>query len=190
MPRRRMEAEVLRDSLLAVSGQLDPKMRGTLIASAPFENLTVTGLASRADLYQSLRRSVYLPVLRSAVYDLFQAYDFPDPAVANGDRAATTVATQALFMMNGQIVEQSCERLAEILLSDASLTEDERLREACQRILARPAAPAECAEWRSFLERYQRAASLAGETPQRRRLLAWRGLCRALLSSNEFVYVN
>jgi hypothetical protein len=190
MPRRRMEAEVLRDSLLAVSGQLDSKMGGTLVASAPFENLTVTGLASRTDLYQSLRRSVYLPVLRSAVYDLFQAYDFPDPAVPNGDRATTTVATQALFMINGQIVERSCERLAEVLLRDTSISEDERLDEACQRILGRPAAPDECSEWRSFLDRYQRAASLAGDSPARRRSLAWRGLCRVLLSSNEFVYVN
>ena len=46
-------------------------------------------------------------MLRSAVYDLFQAYDFPDPAVPNGDRATTTVAAQALFMMNGSIVEQA-----------------------------------------------------------------------------------
>ena len=189
-PRRRMEAEVLRDSLLAASGELDSRMGGNLIATAPFENLTVTGTASKTELYQSARRSVYLPVLRSAVYDLFQAYDFPDPAVANGDRATTTVATQALFMMNGRIVERSCDRIAERLLSDASLTDAARLQDACQRILGRPAAPVECSEWKSFLERVQASPSLAGESSQWRRRLAWRGLCRALVSSNEFVYVN
>ena len=72
-----------------------------ILSTGPFQNLTATGVASKAELYQTDRRSVYLPVLRSAVFDQFQAFDFPDPAVANGDRMRTTVASQALFMMNG-----------------------------------------------------------------------------------------
>ncbi len=190
MPPRRMEAEVLRDSLLATGGQLDTTMGGTLIATTPFENLTATGTALKPELYQSSRRSVYLPVLRSAVYDFFQAYDFPDPAVPNGDRATTTVAGQALFMMNGQVVESVCDRLAEVILNDASRTDRDRLQEACRRVFGRPATPEECAEWTTFLDRYQAAPSLAGEGRERRTKLAWMGLCRALLSSNEFVYVN
>jgi len=190
MPRRRMEAEVLRDSLLAASGQLDTTMGGTLVVSTPFENLSVNGMARNPQLYQSSRRSVYLPVLRSALYELFQAFDFPDPAVPTGDRATTTVASQALFMMNGQIVERVSGRLAEVLLNDANRTESDRLQEACRRIFGRPAARGELSEWESFLGRYQSAAALTGESPERRRRLAWQGLCRALLSSNEFVYVN
>jgi hypothetical protein len=150
----------------------------------------VSGMVRNPQLYQSSRRSVYLPVIRSALYELFQAFDFPDPAVPNGDRATTTVASQALFMMNGQIVERVSRRLAEVLLSDANRTESDRLQEACRRIFGRPAAPVELSEWESFLGRYQAAASLAGTRPERRRRLAWQGLCRALLSSNEFVYVN
>jgi hypothetical protein len=188
--RLRMEAEVLRDSLLATSGQLDSKMGGNLLAAAPFENLTVTGTASKADLYLSSRRSVYLPVLRSAVYELLQAYDFPDPAVANGDRGATTVATQALFMMNGAVVDQACDRLAAIVLREPSLADADRIQQACQKILGRPATMEECADWRSFLTQYQAAASVAGERPAVRRRVAWKGLCRALVSSNEFVYVD
>jgi hypothetical protein len=190
MPRRRMEAEVLRDSLLATGGQLDTTMGGTLIQTTPFENLTATGTALKPALYQSSRRSVYLPVLRSAVYDFFQAYDFPDPAVPNGDRATTTVAGQALFMMNGQVVELVCDRLAEVILSGASRADQDRLQEACRRIFGRPAASEECAEWTAFLDLYQAASSSAGEGRERRRHLAWKGLCRALLSSNEFIYVN
>jgi hypothetical protein len=189
-PRRRMEAEVLRDSLLAVSGQLDTTMGGTLLVSAPFQNLSDSGAARNPALYRSMRRSVYLPVLRSAVSDLFQAFDFPDPAVLNGDRATTTVASQALFTMNGPIMERASERLAEILSSGTDLDDRDRLERACRRILGRPAAADELSEWESFLERYQAAASLAGESPERRRRRAWQGLCRALLSSNEFVYVN
>jgi Protein of unknown function (DUF1553) len=144
----------------------------------------------QSGLYQSARRSVYLPVLRSAVYDVFQAFDFPDPAVLNGDRATTTVASQALFMMNSQVMGRAAEHLAEILLSDIGLDDHERLQRACRRVLGRPATPVEVSEWESFLDRYQSATSLAGESPDRRRKLAWQGICRVLLSSNEFVYVD
>jgi hypothetical protein len=190
MPRRRMDAEELRDSLLAVAGQLDSTMGGTLLASTPFQDLSVTGVARDGHLYESSRRSVYLPVLRSALYDVFQAFDFPDPAVPNGDRATTTVASQALFMMNGKLVEHASERLSESLLTDGQIGDCERLDRACRRILGRPAAPEERSQWEAFLSRYQAARSLAGESPERRRRLAWQGLCRALLSSNEFLYVN
>jgi mono/diheme cytochrome c family protein len=190
MPRRRMEAEEVRDSVLAMAGQLDFAMGGTALVAAPFENLSVSGTAHNAALYRSGRRSVYLPVLRSALYDVFQAFDFPDPAVLNGDRATTTVASQALFMMNGTLVAQASERLADQLLRDVNLDDQTRLQHASRRILGRPAEADELAEWQSFLMRYEAAASLKGESGARRRALAWQALCRALLSSNEFCYVN
>ncbi len=129
-------------------------------------------------------------MLRGALYDVFQAFDFPDPAVQSGDRATTTVASQALFMMNGPIVGRASEHLAEMLLDEAGLGDRDRLQLACRRILGRPAVPDELARWESFLLRYQSAASLAGEGAEVRRRMSWQGLCRALLSSNEFVYVD
>ena len=168
MPRRRMAAEELRDAILAVSGQLDTTMGGTLLASVPFQDLSVTGVGRDPRLYLSTRRSVYLPVLRSALYDVFQAFDFPDPAVLNGDRASTTVASQALFMMNSPIVGCTCESLADSLLNDPGLSDRDRLQRTCQRIFGRPARPEEVSEWESFLDRYQSAASLTGESPERR----------------------
>ncbi len=187
--RRRLDAEGLRDSLLFVSGQLDETMGGTLLESAPFQNLSVSGAARKAELYQPPRRSVYLPVLRSALYDMFQAFDFPDPALLNGNRATTTVAAQALFMMNSPLVETAAEQMADRLLSVAA-SDHERLRDACRRIFGREAADAELSEWQAFLDRYQATPSLAEETIETRRRLAWQGLCRALFSSNEFIYVH
>lgn len=190
MARQRMDAEQLRDSVLAVSRELDFAMGGTLLVATPFENLSVSGTARNPALYQSNRRSVYLPVLRSALYEVFQAFDFPDPAVQTGARATTTVASQALFMMNGKLVNRAAERLAEALMKEQAGDDRARLARASVRILGRPASPEELSEWELFLSRYQAAASLAGESPERRRALALQGLCRALLSSNEFLYVN
>ncbi|MFI5459653.1 MAG: PSD1 and planctomycete cytochrome C domain-containing protein [Isosphaerales bacterium] len=190
MPRRRMEVEELRDSLLAVSGQLDLTMGARSLGSEPFQNLSDGAASRQPALYQSVRRSVYLPVLRGALYDVFRTFDFPDPAVIDGDRATTTVAAQALFMMNSRLMGEASEHLARLLLFDSSLPGRDRLRLACRRVLGRSATADELAEWESFLERYQSAASLATESLAVRRRLAWQGLCRALLSSNEFVYIN
>ncbi len=187
--RRRMEAEVLRDSLLAVSGALDRTMGGTLMATTPFQNLGIAGLARNPELYQSNRRSVYLPVLRSALYDMFQAFDFPDPATMNGDRATTTVASQALFMLNGELVEKSAGQLADMVCGDAGRDDAERLEFLARRILGRDAADDERSMWLEFLARYETAPSLSAISPDERRRAAWQGLCRALLSSNEFVYI-
>jgi hypothetical protein len=93
-------------------------------------------------------------------------------------------------MMNGRIVAEASGRLADQLLGDANLDNRARLAETARLIFGRPAAADEISDWEAFLGRYQAAASLASETPERRRRLAWQGLCRALLSSNEFLYVN
>ena len=188
--RRRLEAEEIRDAILFVSGELNPSMGGTLLEVSPFQDLSLTGLARSPVVYQSSRRSTYLPVFRSAVYDVFQVFDFPDPAVPSGDRATTTVASQALFMMNSQIVKQASEHLSTTLLGESARSDQERLRLASLRILGRKATTDELSDWESFLKRYQAARSLYDETPERRRVRAWQGLCRTLLSSNEFVYVD
>jgi hypothetical protein len=190
MAKRRMDVEQLRDSLLAVSGRLDLKMGGPALSAGPFQDLSAGAASRQPALYQSARRSVYLPVLRGAVSDVYRAFDFPDPAVSDGNRGSTTVAAQALFMMNSSLMAQTSAALAQSLLAEAGLGERDRLERACRRVLGRSAAADELAAWESFLARYQAAESLAAKTPDERRRLAWQGLCRVLYSSNEFVYVN
>src|SRR5581483_1754956 len=103
--RHRLEAEALRDSILAVSGRLDLTMGGTLYPGA--NRAYVIGYPNTTyDKYDFERRSVYLPVMRSDIYAVFQAFDFADPSTASGERATTTVAPQALFLMNGKIVRE------------------------------------------------------------------------------------
>ncbi|MGD9856804.1 MAG: DUF1549 domain-containing protein, partial [Planctomycetaceae bacterium] len=92
--RRRLEAEAIRDAILAASGNLDLTMGGSLL---PTENRKYVTSTANVDpvTYQSNRRSLYLPVVRSAVYDVLQAFDFADPSVLSGQRRSTTVAPQA-----------------------------------------------------------------------------------------------
>ncbi len=188
--RRRMEGEVIRDSLLAVSGQLDLTMGGTLLPHMNFVNLSDKGKARDPALYDSKRRSVYLPVLRSALYEMFQSFDFPAPAVINGRRSSTTVASQALFMMNSRLMVEASNRLAEQLLAEPAWDDKQPIARAYELVLLRPPSTQETQEWLEFLAQYDRTQRSEGVEagPQHRQ--AWQGLCRVLLSSNEFVYVE
>src|SRR5262245_19625686 len=94
---------------------------------------------------------------------MYRTFDFSDPAVSSGDRAATTVATQALFMMNSSIVAGSCSNLAAMVLKDSHCTEDDRLARPCRLILGRPAEPEELKEWSRFLKTYETTANSSGQ---------------------------
>jgi len=174
MNRRRMHAEVLRDSLLVLAGRLDETMGGQSIDARAFDNLS--GKPRSEFHFDVPRRSVYLPVLRSAVYEVFQAFDFPDPAVPSGRRNETTVAPQALFLMNGKLVTESTRAMAVAL--QAEPTDANRLSRAYHLTLGRPPRPDERTAWRSFLEGFDEPLS------------AWQSVCRVLVSSNEFVYIE
>src|SRR5947209_5858376 len=131
-------------------------MGGSLLKFKDREYVTSTANADPVD-YRSRRRSVYLPVIRSALYDVFTAFDFGDPAVMNGDRPSTTVAPQALFIMNSPLVLEQTRALAQDLLGRAGLDDAARIRLACERCYGRPATPAEVRQAGEFLARVEGA---------------------------------
>ena len=92
--RKRLDAESIRDSLLYVAGNLDLSMGGTLLPTENRKYVTSTANVNPI-VYDTQRRSMYLPIVRSALYEVFQAFDFADPAVSSGERMSTTVAPQA-----------------------------------------------------------------------------------------------
>ncbi len=184
--RRRMQAEELRDSLLSVSGQIDLMMGGAVFESDKI--LVILSASSLKDpsLFESKRRSVYLPVLRSGVYDVFSAFDFPDPAVVNGRRGQTTVAPQALFMMNDMMVHEAARLLArdsaETVVQDRF---EDRLTTIYMQVYSRFPTSQERLLWKQFIDRYP------NESHKGRNLeSAWEAVVRVLLASNEFVYVD
>ncbi|MBS0261911.1 MAG: DUF1553 domain-containing protein [Planctomycetes bacterium] len=188
--RRRLEAEALRDSILTVCEELDGVRTGTLLPTPNRQYVTGTGSILPPALYDSHRRSVYLPVVRSALYEMFQAFDFADPSVLNGRRDTTTVAPQALFMMNSPLVAQATKRLAGSLLSAPVADDSVRVQMLYERAYARQPTTAEMARAVQFAEQYaagRRAQQVASDEA---RLSAWQALCRAVLSGNEFVYIE
>ena len=180
--RRRMEAETLRDALLTISDSLDLATGGKTMRHKNFANLNARSYSRDPALYDSRRRSVYLPVLRSALYEMFAAFDFASPSTSNGDRSSTLVAPQALFMLNSDLVGDASGGFAARLARDAPDSVAERTRLAYEIAFSRPAAPDEIESWSAFLDRYQAAA---GDWAA-----AWKAMCRILIASNEFVYVQ
>ncbi|MBX3400332.1 MAG: DUF1549 domain-containing protein [Gemmataceae bacterium] len=179
--RRRLDAEEIRDGMLAVAGKLERTPGGTMLKAKPRQYVTSTANVNY-DVYSSPRRTVYLPIVRSAVYDVLQTLDFADPSVPNGQRTATTIPTQALFMLNSSLVDETTEAFAKSLLA-MNASDDDRIHAAYHRAFGRTATESELVRVRSYLAK-------AEATVEAKRLKAWRGFCRVLFASNEFVFVE
>ena len=179
-PRRRVEAEIIRDSVLAASGALDTTMGGTLLGAGDHDYVT-NDQSGNSARYDSNRRSIYLPVIRNAMFGLFTAFDYPDASAPIDCRPRTVVAPQALFFMNAPFVETAAKRIAETLAA-TTRDSDQRVREAFRRTLARDPDVREHEESRDFLAGLERSGLASADALTR--------LCHALLSTNEFVTIE
>lgn len=185
---RRLDAEELRDGLLSVAGTLDQtlgKSELTVKNRAYFFDHTSKDLTN----YESRRRSIYLPVVRNNVYDLFQLLDFPDPAVSSGDRVATTIAPQALLVMNSDFVWQCSAEFADVLRSQ-STDDAARIQLAYVRAYGRNPTSEESAASRAYLRDIENEMNRAAKPHANSRDAAWTSLCHVILSSNEFIYLK
>jgi hypothetical protein len=176
-PRRRVEAEAIRDSVLATADNLDRTMGGTLLGSGDHDYVT-NDQSGNAARYDSNRRSIYLPVIRNAMFGLFTAFDYPDSSAPIDCRPRTVVAPQALFFMNAPFVEDAAKRIA-AQVAGATDDSDARVRAAFRRTLAREPDRRERDDSRAFLADLERTGV--------DRTAALTRLCHALLSTNEFV---
>ncbi len=185
--RRRLEAEALRDSLYVLGGTLDFAIGGSLFDAK--NRAYVPGYPNgNYDKYDLPRRSLYLPVIRSALYDVLQAFDFADPSFPSGERASTTVAPQALFLMNGTIVHEQTRQWTAKLLHDKSLDDAGRVRRVYQQAFGRLPSVTEIARSLDFIERIE--SELSRQKKADARTQAWQSFCRVIVSANEFVYVE
>jgi hypothetical protein len=187
--RRRLEAEEIRDAIMAVSGDLDFTPGGSILTYKEREYVSDTEKRGGGD-YERNRRAIYIPVIRSSMYEVFQAFDLPDPSTSNGDRNATVVAPQALFMMNGAVVLTHTRTAAEKLLARGDLDDAGRVRDAYERALGRPPSANEIDRALSFIAQVDRAMEGRNPDPAKRHAFAWQSFCKSLIASNEFIYLN
>jgi dipeptidyl-peptidase-4 len=197
MPGRRLEAEELRDALLAVSGRLDRAIGGGESAEFLFREGEV--IDKKRDFfrpntvkpdhpyYQACpRRSLYLPVVRNALPDVLALFDPADPNGVTAARNDTTVPAQALFMLNNPFVREQALHFAQSLLADNRATDAERLRSAYARALGRLATPAEQKEAADYLHDYASRGRPGGNN----HLAAWQSYCQMLFCANEFLCLD
>tara|TARA_R110002111_G_scaffold227346_1_gene288849 strand:- start:105614 stop:108949 length:3336 start_codon:yes stop_codon:yes gene_type:complete len=189
MNRKRLEAEAIRDSILAVCGNLDYEMSGSMLG---VENRKYVTSTSNVDpvVYKTNRRSVYLPIVRSALYEVLQAFDFGDPSVLSGDRTHTTVAPQALFMMNSDLMMQNTKDFADQIMHETHLDESAKVNRIYERIFSRPATAMEITQARNYIGQYRQDLKILEMPAEEKELRTWQSLCRVLISSNEFLFVN
>jgi hypothetical protein len=188
---RRLEAEVLRDSVLCVSGNLNPTMFGPPVA---MQRQPDGEVITQADT-SGRRRSVYLQVRRSQPLTLLQVFDQPVMETNCTRRGTSTVSSQALTLLNSEFLLQQAEALA------ARAGREKPADAASYAVLiafGRPATDAERARLTAFLhaQTSRRLLVLTGSKPrtppqeQQAGQQALTDLCHMLLSANEFVYVD
>jgi hypothetical protein len=196
MNRRRVDAEALRDAILLVSGRLIESQGGP---SLPFEYPENTGglgpkgvnppffRLNRFRPEQQFERTVFLPIIRSGPQagpsEIRNVFDFTQPAEFAGQRPATAVPTQALFLMNSGLLKERARDLAERVLA-VGTDETARLDRLWLRVFSRPITGNERSDAAVFL------AELRKENPTTTpdaELRCWSELCHALLASNEFL---
>jgi len=188
MNRRRLEAEPIRDAMLATADTLDPKMGGTLLNNGNFTYVNNENSTNTAR-YDNHRRSVYLPVIRNSVFDFFQVFDFAEPHVPNGRRASTVVTPQALYLMNSPFVKDQARAFAASLLR-APGNVASRVRLAYLKAYGRPANEDEVDQALDFVDRYDQALAGTESDASKRRARAWQSFCQVLFAGSEFVYVE
>ncbi|MCR9291473.1 MAG: DUF1553 domain-containing protein, partial [bacterium] len=207
---KRVDVEVLRDSMLALSGKLDRTRGGKTL-----QHLGLVSLGGDHICLESpspyARRTVYIPIYRDTVglateidasMGMLKAFDFADPNLMTGARTNTVVPAQTLFLMNADFVYEQAQGLAFRILEDAATT-DERIERLTELVYGRGPTELERGEFKQFLDTFQvqatdepvenhltragdsqASASTAAEQP------AWTALCQSMFGSNEFLFLD
>lgn len=213
-PRRRLDAESLRDALLAVSDRLNPRLGGPPVKPELPAVIGNKGLWELSAPEERSRRSVYILQKRNQPFPMLQTFDLPDTFESCACRAVTTTAPQALLLMNSERIVDYARSFAGRILehdpsgnsTDGGATEPTGagwVRLAFERAYGRPVGDDELFAGTEFLKSHREVLSRRGPNERPLRLpsplpkfvdpidgAALVDLCHALLNSNEFVYVD
>jgi hypothetical protein len=187
--RRRLDAEALRDAMLAASGRLNGAMGGPGFFPALSED-ALEGLSKKGQVWGSspeserVRRSLYIFTKRSLLVPLLTTFDFSDTTQPCGRREVTLVAPQALALLNNQFAHESSAALAARVTREAPGDRARQMELAWRYALGRSPRDGEQAAAIEHVQAQARRLSAAGE------LAALASLCHVLLNTNEFIYVD
>jgi hypothetical protein len=182
-PRRRLEAEEIRDTLLALSGELDREPGEA--QPFPAENTNFTQHNPFKAMYDTRKRSVYLMTQRIQRHPFLALFDGPDANASTAERGSSTVPTQSLYFLNDPFFHARSETFAKRLLAQR---EAARVTTAHRLCFQREPSDGERAHAAEFLAAYR--AELNDLPESERDLAAWSAYARTLLASNELLYVD
>ncbi len=182
--RRRLSPEALRDSMLLAAGKLD---------LAPMESsvwylgdqATAVGANTNRRRTDFPCRSVYLPVIRNDLPELFEAFDFADPHIATGVRSETMVPVQGLYLLNDDSVQNAAEATARRIFTECQAgTPQSKIDRMFRSIVGDLPADDQRQELLRFIDQTEKRLRAAGrEEPE---IFAWTTACHALFASSRF----
>jgi hypothetical protein len=191
MPLRRLESEVIRDSMLSIAGTLNSKMGGepvkTIAEADGMVTVDVKALADPADRY---RRSIYLVARRRYNLSMLGVFDHPVMSTNATTRGASAVVLQSLMMMNDKEVLDQSEKFSDRLMAQAGPNAgDEALLKLAYRYTYGRGPEADELQWtRGLLDRERERYRAAGKGAPDAEALA--SVCHVLFNTNEFLYVE
>ena len=186
--RRRLDPEALRDAILMAAGQLELSPMASSVSYLG-DQATAVGKNEVRRRTDFPNRSVYLPVIRNDLPELFEVFNFADPHATTGARPNITAATQGLFLLNDEMVMNAAEATARQLLTDATTGDCEsRVDQMFEQILGLRPDEAERSELLDFVRKTE--SRLTEEGNDDATLRAWATACHALLSTSRFQFVE
>jgi hypothetical protein len=185
MPIRRLEAEAVRDSMLAVSGRLDRTLYGPSVPPYLTPHMAGRGRPGQSGpLDGAGRRSIYIGVRRNFLTPMFLAFDYPIPFSTMGRRSVSNVPAQALALMNNPFVVQQAELWAKRVLAEPDRTPEQRIAGMYVSAFGREPTDAELADAVKFLDEQGKQYGKGNEAR------AWADLGHVLFNVKEFIFVN
>ncbi len=192
-PRQRLDAEAIRDTLLAVAGNLDLSQAG----SHPFPPQSKWDFTQHKPfkaIYETNHRSIYLMTQRIQRHPFLASFDGADPSTSTASRMTSTTPLQALYLMNDPLVHAQAQRIASRIMSHSTSTES-RLAFAYELLFARPPRSTESEAVTDFLTQVTRLLQINSVSKQPVRedeveAEAWQACVRGLLRLNEFIYLD
>jgi hypothetical protein len=187
--RRRLDAECIRDTILTVSGQLRPEVGGpNILTNGPVNGVKADPVNSLeyGYRYTDTRRSIYTPAFRNNRLELFEAFDFGDINQEMGRRNTSTVATQALYLMNHPFIMEQARLAAAKALKIPGADDSARINAAYRTTLGRLPTDRE----RELAMRFVTEPTLDTRNSSAARMDAWAQFYQTLFACMDFRYIN